>query len=77
MCIVGDDAEPRVGSVFFHNSPQRHLGGGGHGVGFVENDKFERCERSAGVRFLNGREDLLCAAEGLDLFAAVYGKLSY
>ena len=73
MCVVGNDTEPRVSRVFFHDSPQRHLSGGGHGIGLVEDDEFESCERTIGVGFLDGREDLLCAAKGLDLFTAVCG----
>ncbi len=38
MGIVCDDAETRVGGIFFHYAAEGHLRGRGHGVGFVEDD---------------------------------------
>jgi hypothetical protein len=40
MGVVRDDAESGVGGVFLHDSPESHLCGGGHGVGFVEDDEL-------------------------------------
>ena len=66
--VVCDDAEARVGRILFHDAAQRHLGRRCHGVSFVEDDEFERCERrGAGLRC--GGEDLLGAAERFDLLA--------
>ena len=38
MCIIRYYAEAGVSGVFFHYAAKSHLRGGGHGVGFVEND---------------------------------------
>lgn len=62
MRVVGDDAEARVGRVPFHDSAQSHLCSRGHGIGFVENDKFEGSERgAAGTGLWSHGEDLFRA----------------
>ena len=40
MCVIGDDAEAGVGRVFLHYAAECHLGGRGHGVGFVEDNEL-------------------------------------
>lgn len=66
MSIVGNDAESCVGCEFLHDSPESHLRCCCHGIRFVKDDEFESGQvRRAGLG--NGREDLLCAAKGLDL----------
>ena len=61
MRVVGDDAEARVGCVFLHDAPQRHLRGRRHGVGFVEDDELVRAERLKVAWFGDRREDLFRA----------------
>jgi len=72
VCVIGDDAETRVGSVFLHYAPEGHLRGGGHGVGFVEDDEFEGGNRGGGGGGGGYGEDLLGAwVEGSD-FSCIY-----
>jgi hypothetical protein len=60
MCIVGDDAEPRVCRVALHDTAKGHLGGGCHGVCLIENDQLEAGDPCvAGLRC--HRKDLLRA----------------
>jgi hypothetical protein len=61
MCIVRDDAESRVGRVALHNTAECHLGGGCHGVSFVEDYEFVGCERDVVSGLRRGGEDLFCA----------------
>ena len=85
MCVVCNNAESSVGSVFFHYTAERHLGGGGHGVGFIENDKFEGAERggcSLGHWCRCVGENLFGRGEGLYLFtdninATVVGGIQF
>lgn len=68
MGVVGDDAESCVSRVLLHDSSKSHLRRRCHCVGFVEDDEFEGSQgRRSGSR--NGREDLFCAAKGLDLLS--------
>ena len=67
MCVVRNNTEPDIRGVFLHDATEGVLGGGRHGIGFVENDKFVGCEGTVGVG--GCVEDLLCGGEGLDLFA--------
>ena len=72
MCVVCDDAEASVCSVFFHYPAQSHLRGRSHGIGLIENDEFEGAEGGGcclGYRCGCTGEDLFCGCEGLDLFA--------
>lgn len=59
MGVIGDDAEASVGRILFHDPPQRHLGCGGHCIGFVKDDELEgadgRCIGSRGCG-----ENLFC-----------------
>lgn len=63
--VVGNDAEPRVGRVFFHDASQRHLRRIRHGIRLVENDQLEATE--AGARCPAEAEDLFCGCKRLDL----------
>lgn len=69
MSVVSDDAEARVGGVFLHDATQGHLGGGGHGVGLVEDDELVGGDGGGGGRGGGRAEDLFRAGEGLDLLA--------
>ena len=69
MCIIRNDAESRICSIFLHDSPQRHLRSRGHSVCLVQDD--ELVSRDGGSR-VGGRvqgKDLFRAGEGFDLFA--------
>lgn len=68
MCVVGNDAEPRVGRVLLHDPSQGHLGRVGHGVGLVQNDELVTGHAS-GARGCADGEDLLGGRERLDLLA--------
>lgn len=62
MCVVGNDAEPRVRRVFLHDTAQGHLCCGRHGIGLVENNQLEAGKGSVAVRCCGGhREDLFRA----------------
>lgn len=77
MGVVCDDTEACVWGVFFHYAAEGHLGGRGHGVGFVEDDEFEICKGWFGSGAVaawcggggrgggEGVEDLFGGAEGL------------
>lgn len=39
--VVGNDAEARVGRVFFHNPAERHLRRVCHGISLVKNDELK------------------------------------
>ena len=85
MCVVCDNAESSVCSVFFHYTAERHLGGGRHSVGFVENDKLEGAERGGcclGHWCGCVGENLFGRGEGLYLFtdninATVVGGIQF
>lgn len=65
MCVVGDDAESRVGRVALHDSAESHLRCGGHGIRFVQNDQFETGKTCIAGRLGRHGEDLFCACKSL------------
>ena len=58
MCVICDDTEPSIGGIFLHNPSQRHLRGGSHSIGFVENYEFEGANCGCFARFWQSSEDL-------------------
>ena len=59
--VVGDDAEARVGRVFLHYAPQRHLRRRCHRVRFVQDYEFVRAQRGRAAGGWDRREDLFRA----------------